>query len=653
MLKNDPNYFLLLDYFSKEETDVLFEHTRRLRETTARPNSRAGFDETDDPLDPVIPLPPPQYFAQPSLGPQVAIGETVVSRQEPHVDRDPSNKSKPPANDKENAGAASHDPDDADATLLQDLVKDLHTGPKRRQGQEGRTSSEQDVGKHLDETDWHLISGPSTPEIRRESRSKDQPLSKWQHVPEDTATWLYRLVFEDQSTAQDSMQGKPKVNANAIVPKSVDRLLLQWTEGDAVVDADSPSESVEPDDLDWKQRLDGNTRAMVKTLASQSGLPSGRYPLEDESDSEIKMRSGAPPPHPYNRGSSRFTSPYRYYSPEELKRRVEEETLKAQLKLRLEYEERTEKEKAMRKEEELKKKAEKEYIEAKKAKTEAISGREIRFLCPAVPGWNTSPAAAGSNMSLEFGTKLDDASKHLRIHGTLLFTSPMLPSASEMYTQLKGRGWNPRWSRANQYGETWFLGTQPIHVVFHHRDYRPQFKRLDSEYVASEIMEGDVVVIAEEHVELEAFRMLGLEPLDRRQGQYYFRPELTSHDVENLIATSMLVREHRLRANARALAGVTSVAIRKKDDEEAELVEQPSEERSDERRRRKHRTDARTSGDLLSPPSHVSSHRRGSGSRGSASDMSGNESRSSARSSRKDPDHDKQESRDHRRRRRT
>ena len=83
-------------------------------------------------------------------------------------------------------------------------------------------------------------SRPTTDYATTSPHTSDMRLEKWENTPEDTAAWLYRLVFEDDQMARSS-QRTPVGSLVTLVPDLlapvnraakapvVDRLLLQWT----------------------------------------------------------------------------------------------------------------------------------------------------------------------------------------------------------------------------------------------------------------------------------------------------------------------------------------------------------------------------------------------------------------------------------------
>jgi hypothetical protein len=122
-------------------------------------------------------------------------------------------------------------------------------------------------------------------------------------------------------------------------------------------------------------------------------------------------------------------------------------------------------------------------------------------------------------------------------------------------------------------GETWFLGEDVFCINFFNTEYKPQVGPPNNR---SSLPPGDnsddqgFISIGTDCIEPEALELLGRNPVSYMEGVYHFDIDMTyvsasnlQHspakdttnmsklEIENLIATSLLMREHSLRKRCR------------------------------------------------------------------------------------------------------
>jgi hypothetical protein len=85
----------------------------------------------------------------------------------------------------------------------------------------------------------------------------NMPATRWTTPPDDTATWLYRLVFMDEAPPPRGISSEPLTSEEA--PKVVQKLLLEWTSADpealkaSEVDEGYQSQTKEDVDEKWEE----------------------------------------------------------------------------------------------------------------------------------------------------------------------------------------------------------------------------------------------------------------------------------------------------------------------------------------------------------------------------------------------------------------
>lgn len=149
-------------------------------------------------------------------------------------------------------------------------------------------------------------------------------LYRWKKAPEDTATWLYNLVFSDTVPDRPFTTGRPvdKINnrvqgmsdrkvatLNSINgPKIVEQLLLQWTPAPNIIVAqDRLLAGLTNEEMKWKGAIDQNVTDMLTEETGEPYLSGG-----DSDGSRPRSRSRQRVP--------RTTSPFRPHPPPPLPR---------------------------------------------------------------------------------------------------------------------------------------------------------------------------------------------------------------------------------------------------------------------------------------------------------------------------------------------
>ncbi|KAF1951732.1 hypothetical protein CC80DRAFT_573813 [Byssothecium circinans] len=133
------------------------------------------------------------------------------------------------------------------------------------------------------------------------------------------------------------------------------------------------------------------------------------------------------------------------------------------------------------------------------------------------------------------------------IQSSIFWESPLLALGSELLGTLKDRGWKPFYVRKSDYGQTYFLGHEPIHVHFFCPEYLPQLK----ESKKYEPDEG--VLIAKEIIEENALQEFGFPFTSTAGGVYTLDCRLAANDIEALIERSFMIREMNFRRQYRQL----------------------------------------------------------------------------------------------------
>jgi hypothetical protein len=112
-----------------------------------------------------------------------------------------------------------------------------------------------------------------------------------------------------------------------------------------------------------------------------------------------------------------------------------------------------------------------------------------------------------------------------------VFTKPTRsPTVSELYRSLKVCGWRPLYARATSFGQTWFLGCQPIHInMFEPGSYVPQMGPSRNRESRSQSPPNDEhLMIGKEWIDDEALKMSGFQYQIHKSGHVLLSPELTS-----------------------------------------------------------------------------------------------------------------------------
>ncbi|KAF2477131.1 uncharacterized protein BDR25DRAFT_300179 [Lindgomyces ingoldianus] len=127
-----------------------------------------------------------------------------------------------------------------------------------------------------------------------------------------------------------------------------------------------------------------------------------------------------------------------------------------------------------------------------------------------------------------------------------------------MFEVLRISGWKPLWMRGSKQGETWFLGERAILVNFLGKEYTPQVapsnkfpEPTHSESTTRTLSEDEYTAVGIGLVDRDAIEQVDLPYIGQYGSQYRFDVSVTCTDIENLVATSFLLRERRLRKASR------------------------------------------------------------------------------------------------------
>jgi hypothetical protein len=113
--------------------------------------------------------------------------------------------------------------------------------------------------------------------------ANNQPLYKWTAPPNDTATWLYKLVFGDHSKVPLENVSNELQKWDVATPETVYDLLFKWTDcppssTSTLIHETPPIE----EEFSWKMNMENNTRLLI---AGQAALRA------DERDGSDRKRS--------------------------------------------------------------------------------------------------------------------------------------------------------------------------------------------------------------------------------------------------------------------------------------------------------------------------------------------------------------------------
>ncbi|KAM0355143.1 hypothetical protein ACHAPU_001004 [Fusarium lateritium] len=112
-------------------------------------------------------------------------------------------------------------------------------------------------------------------------------------------------------------------------------------------------------------------------------------------------------------------------------------------------------------------------------------------------------------------------------------------------TLIEGQSMNLVYIRGNDLGETWFINEQPVFLQFLHCGYLPHFyPAKDSDDVA---MKQEYLAIGEEWASLEALNMLGLSVKKREEGRVLLDPNTTWSMIQELAIMTLQMRCMRQR----------------------------------------------------------------------------------------------------------
>ncbi|KAF5001169.1 hypothetical protein FGRMN_1193 [Fusarium graminum] len=112
-------------------------------------------------------------------------------------------------------------------------------------------------------------------------------------------------------------------------------------------------------------------------------------------------------------------------------------------------------------------------------------------------------------------------------------------------TLIEGQSVKLVYIRGNDLGETWFINEQPVFLQFLHCGYLPQFyPAKDSNDVA---MKQEYLAIGEEWASFEALNMLGLSVKKREEGRVLLDPNTTWSMIQELAIMTLQMRCMRQR----------------------------------------------------------------------------------------------------------
>jgi hypothetical protein len=136
-----------------------------------------------------------------------------------------------------------------------------------------------------------------------------------------------------------------------------------------------------------------------------------------------------------------------------------------------------------------------------------------------------------------------------KLRATLFWQPPTSTADADLYNSLRSNGWRPAYVRMTDYGQTWFLGANPVHVQFFTKLYVPQISPADFSRTKFGRM-NESLIISTDVVEVEELKSLG-HHFEVRDGKIYLDPALTSEDIDHIVARSFLAREGRDRKEYR------------------------------------------------------------------------------------------------------
>ncbi|KAF2790029.1 hypothetical protein K505DRAFT_377814 [Melanomma pulvis-pyrius CBS 109.77] len=157
-----------------------------------------------------------------------------------------------------------------------------------------------------------------------------------------------------------------------------------------------------------------------------------------------------------------------------------------------------------------------------------------------------------------------EAGSNELIRSTIFWEPPLRSIGSELLGTLRFRNWKPFYIRKSDAGQTYFLGSQPVHVHFFKPEYQPQFKESRTP------SDTECILIAKDMVEEYALLEFGfpVKPMD--SGNYALDCRLTVSDIEALIDRSFMIRETHFRRQHRQLQWAPYNTISNTADEDPE-----------------------------------------------------------------------------------
>ncbi|KAF1841779.1 uncharacterized protein K460DRAFT_409218 [Cucurbitaria berberidis CBS 394.84] len=133
------------------------------------------------------------------------------------------------------------------------------------------------------------------------------------------------------------------------------------------------------------------------------------------------------------------------------------------------------------------------------------------------------------------------------VRSTIFWEPPVLGLASELLFTMRKAGWKPWYFRCSDAGQTFFLGSQPIHSYIFWPDFKPQFTALSTS------SSNQSVIISSALVDKPAMEQLGFQFRVDDAGAYVLDGRLTVNDIEDLVERSFSIRETYLRRLHRQL----------------------------------------------------------------------------------------------------
>ncbi|KAH7402410.1 hypothetical protein BKA66DRAFT_564328 [Pyrenochaeta sp. MPI-SDFR-AT-0127] len=142
--------------------------------------------------------------------------------------------------------------------------------------------------------------------------------------------------------------------------------------------------------------------------------------------------------------------------------------------------------------------------------------------------------------------RYDDMDEQV-VRSTIFWEAPVLSLGSELLLTMRRAGWRPAYTRSSDAGQTYFLGSQPVHSYFFRPDYKPQFSPSPT------ASPTNCIIIDKGLVEEYALIELGFQFQSTNVSTYILDGRLTFSDIEVLVERSFLMKENNFRRLHRQL----------------------------------------------------------------------------------------------------